>query len=323
MTPERQEALLTEYKEASNNFRTLTDIRFRLLTLLPIATAAAAVIKADAWVSGAAVLSLFGLIITIALITYNARNDQLYDALIGRAALIERMLGIPDGAFASRPQAWLSLRLGGRAWKVSHRPAVGLLYGATSALWLFMLLQAVIVGIWGDVLVLKLTALVIAVVLVARAQRWITTQTKEREDELRSDVGQAVDILLATERRLPITRDAPTDRSAKDRTDAGPMLQMVREDPAFLSLCVRISGENKDKLTEKMRAYSVLDANSLGLYVPSCGEVDRAAALLSLIVDLPPHWIADVRTNRRGTVPAMDWRPPESRLPATSEGSPH
>jgi hypothetical protein len=78
----RREALQMEYAEVSNNFRLLTDIRFKLLAFLPIAAAAAAVLKGtsatDPSTAAATVgLSVFGLLVTLGLMSYNARNDQL------------------------------------------------------------------------------------------------------------------------------------------------------------------------------------------------------------------------------------------------------
>ena len=92
MADERREALLKEYGEVSSNFRLLTDIRFKLLGFLPIATAAAAALKSDVLSMNGLLLSLFGLMTTLGLITYNTRNDQLYDELVARAAEIERRL---------------------------------------------------------------------------------------------------------------------------------------------------------------------------------------------------------------------------------------
>jgi len=142
MDQDRREALSKEYGEVCNNFRMLTDIRFKLLALLPIATAAAATFKGESTGGGSFVLPLFGLIATIGLVTYNTRNDQLYNELVGRAASIERSLGLADGAFANRPYAWLSFCFLGIKWKVDHRTGVGTIYLASIVVWLFLLLAS-------------------------------------------------------------------------------------------------------------------------------------------------------------------------------------
>jgi hypothetical protein len=148
---DRREALLKEYSEISNTFRALTDIRFRLLNLLPIAAAAAAAFKPEGNTPGRLPFALFGLAATLSLVTYNKRNDQLYDELVGRAAAIERELGIPDGAFANRPTNWLAYGLWPLRWPVNHRRAVSAVYLATIAFWLFLALEAVtLIAVHGE-----------------------------------------------------------------------------------------------------------------------------------------------------------------------------
>jgi hypothetical protein len=115
---DRREILLKEYVEVVSTFRMLTDIRFKLLAFLPFAAGVAGVVilrSTPPQVSTVA-FSLFGLVVTLGLVTYNERNDQLYDTLVGRAAALERRLGDPDGAFANRPQPWFELS----KWKVSQ-----------------------------------------------------------------------------------------------------------------------------------------------------------------------------------------------------------
>ena len=128
MDERRHEALLKEYGEVCANFRMLTDIRFRLLAFLPLAAAATAALRAEAGGVAEFTLSLFGLAVTLALATYNDRNDQLYGQLVARAAEIERALGLPDGGFANRPGVWLELRFGPLHWPINHGLAVGLVY---------------------------------------------------------------------------------------------------------------------------------------------------------------------------------------------------
>ena len=194
----RREALLKEYGEVCNNFRLLTDIRFKLLAFLPIAAAAATALKGDDGGGGHFALSLFGLVATIGLITYNARNNQLYNELVGRAAAIERSLGLPDGAFANRPHPWLTIRLLRGRWKVDHGTGIGTIYAASIALWLFGALAPAL-QITARVLRLSdpspwvnITALALAVLITYAAFRLIKDQRKKREKELRLQAARAV-----------------------------------------------------------------------------------------------------------------------------------
>jgi hypothetical protein len=82
----RRVALLAEYAEVNNNFRLLTNIRFKLLAFLPIApaavfaviTASASDVPSQAVEARAFALGLFGIVVTAGIATYNARNDQIY-----------------------------------------------------------------------------------------------------------------------------------------------------------------------------------------------------------------------------------------------------
>jgi hypothetical protein len=147
---ERREALQKEYSEVCQNFRLLTDIRFRLLAFLPIATAVAVVLTNGSAAAPPLGLSLFGLVVTLGLVTYNMRNDQLYNELVGRAAAIERNLGLPDGGFAHRPREWLVVNLPKakwipwRTWAIDHGAGVGTIYVASLALWLFGVIASVL-----------------------------------------------------------------------------------------------------------------------------------------------------------------------------------
>jgi hypothetical protein len=207
----RREALLAEYGEVSNNFRMLTEIRFKLLAFLPLAAGVAASVLArgDATMLTLA-FSLFGLVVTIGLVTYNERNDQLYDTLVARAAAIERNLGIPDGAFANRPRPWFRLARG--RWKVDHRTAVSTIYKASIALWLFGALHAVIdmaVGMpsprisrtWAD-----LAALAATVALTILGSWHVEREKQRTGNNLRRSAAAAVN--LAEKLELAVLADS-------------------------------------------------------------------------------------------------------------------
>ena len=288
MKQERRDALLREYAEVSSNFRLLTDIQFKLLGLLPVASVlTAAVGSRPGYEQGVPLgLALFGLTITLGVVTYHARNDQLYNALIARASAIERSLGLPDGAYATRLQAWLHFKIGPWKWRVNHGQGVSTVYSATVVLWLYLTINAALVAVTqtdttskaanGPSLVMSDllgTALVSTVVWSV-----IRRQLRARERELRKSVRDAVQALQQIDNDLSRAKD----------------------NGALLQACAAAS--NPTNVARLVKFYSDLDPDALSYYLPiSTTGLQRSAFLVSLFTDLPPIWIFDVASGRRGS----------------------
>lgn len=102
--------VLAEYKEVVTRFRALTDIRFKLLTYLPLGTVTAAgLVSATNGLSKQPAISAFAFVVTLCIATYDKRNDQHYDELVSRAAkletnfrLIRELLGSTKGLAQTR-----------------------------------------------------------------------------------------------------------------------------------------------------------------------------------------------------------------------------
>ena len=292
MSDDRREALFKEYGEVSSTFRLLTDIRFKLLAFLPIATAAAAALKGDSLSIQSLVLSLFGFVITIGLITYNARNDQLYDELVGRAASIERSLGLPDGAFAQRPRPWLTIRFLKRSWKVDHRTGISAIYAASIALWLFGVLAPLLefarrlyvdagfahFGVSNPALYVQIFALVLTGLTICLATGSIRTQRKIRQDEMRKLAAAAATRVLTIG------------------------LSNLPNDDEAIALCAKLAGEADAKMRARAFFYAALSSESLSNYLLPGSDLQEAAQMVALLTDLPGRWIFDCATNRRGEV---------------------
>ena len=288
----RREALLREYGEVTANFRNLADIRFRLLGLLPLAAVATAALKGDNSNVSTLALSLFGLIATVGLITYNARNDQLYDELVGRAGDIERQLGLPDGGFANRMLAWLEIELVDVPWKVDHRTGIDAIYGATVALWLFGVLGPLVAlvpydvcspAVHGDAATLRihLVAMALAIAMTGFAMVVVGRQKKAREDRIRQLAAAAV----AKAVRLRAHPSWPLDES-------------------FLRLCASMrEREVKDLALVRRRAAFLhkLPPDEAAKYMVPGDRRRVAAQYVALLADFSPRWVMDAATDRRGT----------------------
>jgi hypothetical protein len=293
MEQNRRDALLKEYGEVSSNFRLLTDIRFKLLAFLPIATAAAAALKSENFGMASLGLSLFGLATTIGLAIYNTRNDQLYNELIGRAAEIERHLEIPEGAFANRPTPWFTVNLLGARLKIDHQTGVGTIYTASIALWLFgVFFPAIELGrrvYLSSTNVHAFTgaesatwtyfvALALAVLSAYLGMKSIQRQRRIRQRRMRKLAAIAVARLNALE------------------------LSGAAEDPAFIDICSELAGVDTDKVRARARFYGGLDEASLKHYMLTEPKRLAMSHFVALLTDLPPRWIFDCATNRRGDI---------------------
>jgi hypothetical protein len=303
MEHNRREALLKDYGEVSSNFRTLTDVRFKMLGLLPIASgAAASLISAGSTPGFRFSLSLFGLAATIGIVTYNARNDQLYDELVGRAASIERSVGLPDGAFANRPRPWLCLRFGWIKWKVDHRTGVATIYAASIAIWLTALFYQLLelIGrptykyferkgltmppfvVSEPALWMNACALGLALIVTYAGIKSTKRQRKRRQQTMRA-----------------LARDAVNAAAAFKKAKTFDFSTAIKNDQ-FINTCTQLSGDKRAKILKRAEFLASLEPPSEEHFVPDAPPKHAAAHFVAVLTDLPPRWLFDCATNRRG-----------------------
>jgi len=132
-TSPQQELLLSLYGEICSSWRMLTDVRFKLLGFVPVVSGLILLNLLTNNPQGPSALarsliSVFGLLITLALLVYEKRNTGLYNELISRGRKIEEELGIDTGHFRGRPEATSRF--------IRHDAAINLIYGASLAGWL-------------------------------------------------------------------------------------------------------------------------------------------------------------------------------------------
>jgi hypothetical protein len=273
---------LAEYKEVVTQFRKLTDIRFKLLTYLPLGTVAAAVfVPATSDLVKQPAIPAFAFVVTLCIATYDMRNDQHYDELVSRAAELERELQIEHGSFSDRPKAWLKYGV----VPVEHRWPIGLIYAAAASLWAYLLTAP----------------------LVDRGLTWLRQKAYFQSHTLQVTLGEdhwwlkllkliAPVVVIACWRAL---RHMESTRSAKQRE-------------AVISLMGQLLGVNvgdlQAKLVETIAAQRILGVRKVVAkrrvaYHWKEYEQKRdpraASALLGAVIDLPARWIEDVWTGRR------------------------
>lgn len=263
----RTNIALAEYKEVVAQFRALTDMRFKLLTYLPLGTVAGAlfVSKGSQLIDQPAVAA-FALVATVCIATYDKRNDQHYDELVARAAELEREdLGLDHGSFSYRPQSWLRY---GRV-PVEHRWPIGLLYASAAALWAWVLAAAITrrasvtaPPVWPQVLA---PAVVIA---CWQLLRWLENK---RAEHLRDTVKSLVDQLVPPP---SMTVDDAQQSLIKAITKCKPLFE-VDEKKAKRRVFYHWAGYQEKR------------------------DLRAAGRLLGAVIDLPARWIEDIASGRR------------------------
>jgi hypothetical protein len=134
---QRKDVLMTLYREVCGGWRMLTDVRFKLLGLIPVISGVVLFSLLSEKPDGPSSLArsgiaIFGLLITTALFIYDRRNSELYDDMISRGRKIEEELGVDTGLFLGR-------RSPSHKW-INHSNATNLIYGAAVAAWLIAFL---------------------------------------------------------------------------------------------------------------------------------------------------------------------------------------
>jgi hypothetical protein len=138
--------LRLDYQQTTDLLRTLTDVRFKLLALVPT-LAGAAVAFTGRPTAPVQLLALggLGLAATLGVLFYDLRNSEIYDYAIRRAQHIETELrisqsgdGKPGGLFSERPTG--AIRLFGLT--ADRDRGLALVYSAALGGWTYLV-------VWG------------------------------------------------------------------------------------------------------------------------------------------------------------------------------
>jgi hypothetical protein len=141
--PSRSDLLRLDYDHTLDQLRTLTDVRFKLLALVPTVSGVAIGLlgrpRSAAELLG---VGLLGLCATLGILFYELRNTQLSDYATQRAKAVERELGLVSafgapgagGLYTERPDRSVHV-LG---VELGHDRGLSLVYGAALAGWSYL-----------------------------------------------------------------------------------------------------------------------------------------------------------------------------------------
>jgi hypothetical protein len=260
------EVVLAEYKEVTAQFRALMDIRFKLLTFLPLGTIAAVYLSKDGQLPNEPAVAAFAFVATLCIATYNKRNDQHYDELVARAAELERDgLKLAHGSFSQRPASWLKYG----PIPVEHRWPIGMLYAATAALWAYLGMRPLI-ALLGQRPIVAIVLEYLAPAAVIVGWRLLRRQESIRAKKLCKAVCSLMDQLV-----LESTPESGDRHKIEEAIAAQESLFGVDLEKAIR------------RVNHQWPAYA------------ESHDIAASSQFLSAIIDLPARWIADVWSGRR------------------------
>lgn len=149
MTPDELQKL--DYEKTLDFVHTLTDVRFKLLALVPIATGAAlGLTSSNENPMGGLVLGALGFFVTLGILFYDLRNTQIYEKEMHRARLLELSLQIPPigtdvaagGPIGGRPKD--GRRTLFQKYEIWHDRGLAFVYSTVLAVWSYLFLASCI-----------------------------------------------------------------------------------------------------------------------------------------------------------------------------------
>jgi hypothetical protein len=141
---EKDELLRLEYEYASRLLGSLTEIRFKLLALVPTLSGAVVALVSSGR-SGVEILAIggLGLTATSGVLAYELRNGELRRRATVRVNRLEAEL-FPNGPLVGAPGRVPKLF---GVFPASHRLGVGLVYGAALGGWVYLVVWGALVAL--------------------------------------------------------------------------------------------------------------------------------------------------------------------------------
>lgn len=144
------ELLKVDYEKTTAYIFHLSEIRFKLLGLLPVVTGIAFFFSEQKLSpEGIFVIGVLGMIVTAGILFYDQRNTEIYERLIARAKGLEKKMQLPPvidaeengGVFSNRPGRG-RMFLG--VFKMWHDKGLAMVYTASAGVWSYMIFRSLI-----------------------------------------------------------------------------------------------------------------------------------------------------------------------------------